>query len=524
MSSIDAPARTTRVLGVDVEGLDVPGVDQLPHHDDGTVAAAALLVHLQSIEAQALDSDYDVLELVSAWERVSSWVSAQQLTAMAEFARRPDVLGAEPELARASRAPMGTVRRNRPDDEIGAQLSVSRVAASIRLGLAVGLADRFEATARALEQGRIDVSKARVIVDECSSVERDHLDELQSRLLARAPELTPPRLHALAQRLVMTIDPDAAEQRSKTRRSESRVIVTPQGDGVAELWAQLPAEHSVAIETVVHAVAKRLKDSADPADPRTLDQWRAEALAMPFVRALRSGTLDGETPTDLGTPGRSPVRVNVSVPASVLLGLSDAPGDLQGHGPIPASLARLLAQDATWRRILTDEQGLVTDVGTTTYRPGTPLARTVQLRHQRCVFPGCGARAERCDLDHVVRHPEGPTSLTNLAPECRRHHLLKHRDDLHDGDGLRQMLARSRSQPPPPALQPLPDGALLWTLPTGHQHTVEPPPLVDPGVDRALVDSAKELRRHRRTSEPGADLPGSTHSRVEAALERLLAA
>jgi len=38
----------------------------------------------------------------------------------------------------------------------------------------------------------------------------------------------------------------------------------------------------------------------------------------------------------------------------VLLGVGDDPAELVGHGPIDADLARTLAQDATWRRLLTD--------------------------------------------------------------------------------------------------------------------------------------------------------------------------
>ena len=501
-------------VGIDVDGLDVPGLDGLARGPDGSVDAVGLMSHLRRLDADGLATDYEVLELVTAWDRVGSWVSAQQLTAMAEFARRPDVMGADAELAKASRAPVGGVIRARPDDEIAAQLAVSRMAASTRLGLAVKLADQFGLTGQALAAGRIDVSKARVIVDECGRAAPQHLHALQRRLLPRAGRLTAPRLREHAQRAVMALDPAATEKRSKAARAAARVILTPGADGVAELWAQLPAQHAAAIEQVIDAVAHRLKDAAPPSDTRTIDQWRAAALAMPFIQAMVTGTLDGETPVPVGTRGRSPVRINVTVPASVLLGLSEAPAQLDGHGPIPASLARLLAQDATWRRILTDPQGRVTEVGTTRYRPSTPLTATVQLRHQRCVHPACGARAERCDLDHIIRHPHGPTTVTNLAPECEPHHHAKHRDDLHDGNALQLMLAQSRSQPPPPVLQPNTDGTLTWTMPTGHRHLVAPPALVEPDTDATLIHATQQLTT---TTHP-------TQSRAEQALTQLLAA
>ncbi len=43
-----------------------------------------------------------------------------------------------------------------------------------------------------------------------------------------------------------------------------------------------------------------------------------------------------------------------------------------------------------------------------------------------CVFPHCTKPAKRCDTDHVVPYADGgPTSSTNTAPLCRRHHRAK---------------------------------------------------------------------------------------------------
>ena len=34
--------------------------------------------------------------------------------------------------------------------------------------------------------------------------------------------------------------------------------------------------------------------------------------------------------------------------------------------------------------------------------------------------------AQRCDLDHVVRYPDGSTSEDNVVCLCRTHHGFKH--------------------------------------------------------------------------------------------------
>ena len=78
------------------------------------------------------------------------------------------------------------------------------------------------------------------------------------------------------------------------------------------------------------------------------------------------------------------------------------------------------------RKPARDPDGQVVDVGATAYRPNAALDRGVRTRDERCRFPGCSMRAQRCDLDHVVRFPDGPTDESNLHALCRHHHRLKH--------------------------------------------------------------------------------------------------
>ena len=87
--------------------------------------------------------------------------------------------------------------------------------------------------------------------------------------------------------------------------------------------------------------------------------------------------------------------IQVTVAASTLLGLDEQPGELAGHGPIPASVARRLAADptGTWRRLLTDPAtNTLLDYGRTTYRPPKDLTDHVIARDQTCTFPGCARK------------------------------------------------------------------------------------------------------------------------------------
>ncbi|MFE7504699.1 HNH endonuclease signature motif containing protein [Promicromonospora sp. NPDC057488] len=183
------------------------------------------------------------------------------------------------------------------------------------------------------------------------------------------------------------------------------------------------------------------------------------------------------------TPTRPVVRV--TVPASTLLGLDDAPGDLDGFGPVPADVVRILAEDATWQRLLTDPvTGVLTDYSTTSYKPGRVLRSAVEARDGTCTFVGCDSRAATCDLDHIEpfdhdqeagqsavgKDARGQTRADNLHALCRRHHLLK----THAGWGV----VRDPST-----------GITTWTTPAGRTHT-RPPTVLDARVDLDDVDPA----------------------------------
>ena len=100
---------------------------------------------------------------------------------------------------------------------------------------------------------------------------------------------------------------------------------------------------------------------------------------------------------------------------------------------------------------MTDELGHVVDCGRTTYRPPADLARHVIARDRTCCFPGCARAASRCEIDHCRDWADnGQTNLDNLYALCARHHHLKHETQW--------------------TYEPLPDGDLLWTAPTGHTY------------------------------------------------------
>ena len=136
--------------------------------------------------------------------------------------------------------------------------------------------------------------------------------------------------------------------------------------------------------------------------------------------------------------GRRP-QIQVTVAASTLLGLDELPGELAGYGPITAQTARRIAADGTWRRVLTDPRtGRFDELSVEAYEPPQDMADHVIARDRTCRGFGCRTPAARCDLDHRVPHPRGPTSAGNLDPRCRPHHQVKTHTDttvIRDRDG-----------------------------------------------------------------------------------------
>ena len=109
-------------------------------------------------------------------------------------------------------------------------------------------------------------------------------------------------------------------------------------------------------------------------------------------------------------------------------------------------------------RVLTHpETGIVVSVGRDRYRPPPELRRLVRWRAETCMAPGCNIPAARCEIDHNVAWEHGgTTSLGNLAPFCKGHHIVK-----HHGDWCVEQIQGS-------------GGAMMWTSPSGRQYRVEP--------------------------------------------------
>jgi hypothetical protein len=214
------------------------------------------------------------------------------------------------------------------------------------------------------------------------------------------------------------------------------------------------------------------------AETPTMAQQQADALALIAETALHHGI-------DPGAPAeRYQVVVHVDAPA---LADPDQPGQsvLEDGAHVSAETSRRLACDASRVVMQHGRDGRVVEVAARTRTIPPALRRALHHRDRGCRFPGCGVRFGQ---GHHIRHwaQGGPTTLSNLAMLCRRHHRTVHEEGYQ--------------------LDREPGGELRFRRPDGRALPEVPPPLEVPGDPVGVLRARHEadgLHLHARTAIPG---------------------
>ncbi len=391
-------------------------------------------------------SQHGRLDLLVAMERLKSWADAQQQRTLALLATHP--------------APIPNTSEGQSKqwvrEEVACALRLSFGTAAARLHAATELSTRLPATLDALERGELTPLHARVLADAVTVLDERAASAVEARVLLRAGSQTVVEFKRSVKRAVLTVDTRGQAEKHQRAVEDRRVELFAGEDGMASLWALLPADSAA-------AVMGTLDDCVTGDDERSADQQRADALIDLLTRTNTPGPSpepgNAEPGDSAGHASIGPA-VQVSVALSTLLGLDDQPGELAGYGPIPAALARAIAADptGTWRRLVTDRHGRCLDYGRTRYRPPTNLRDFVIARDRTCRMISCNRRADRSELDHITAWEDGgTTNPANLHPLCPRHHHAKHQAGWHvqrDDD----------------------TGATEWTSPTGRRYQKPPDP------------------------------------------------
>ena len=358
---------------------------------------------------------------------------------------------------------------------IGLDLGAARE--RVRVARALGT---LPLLAEALARGELSYAKVRAIT-------RVATPETQERLLGVGRAGTAAHVERIV-RGWRCVD-RKAEARETARQHTSRALHVHQDeDGTVVLRGRLEPEVGALLLRALAAARETLYQRgrgegaatglADPiADRPTMAQQQADALALLAETALHHEL-------DPGAPGER-YQVVVHVDATVLAD-PDQPGQsvLEDGPRVPAETSRRLACDASRVVMRHDEDGRTIEVGARTRTIPPALRRALHHRDQGCRFPGCGLPFGQ---GHHVRHwaQGGPTTLSNLAVLCRRHHRAVHEEGYQ--------------------VDRQPDGELRFRRPDGRQLPEVPPPAVvpaDPVQALRAQHDAQGLRLHARTACP----------------------
>ncbi len=399
--------------------------------------------------------------------------------------------------------------------EVSAALRISRGRASTQLHHARVLRDKLPQVAALLAAGDIDYRVVRMIITRTFIVDPSVWARLDEQLASRAHRwmrLSERQLRDRIDQWIAKYDPNGV--RIPPNEAEERFVqIDPASPGKTTVWANLDAIDGAALDQRLDALARTVCGN----DPRTHDQRRADAVG-PLAR------LQAHLPCRCGLPDCPATQTRAAATAAVvhvlanqatLDGTSDDPGYLPGHGILPTHRVRDLATHATLTPL--HIPGQTTEPAATTkttgpaaateaseptepgaepgYRPSVALSEFIRWRDLTCRFPGCDTPVDRCDIDHTMPHPHGPTHPSNTKLYCRAHHLIKtFCPDWTD--------------------RQYPDGTVEFTSPTGHTYTTEPhgaamfPTLAQPTGDLNLPEPpahnpqrAAKMPKRRQTRE-----------------------
>ncbi|NED94074.1 DUF222 domain-containing protein [Phytoactinopolyspora alkaliphila] len=195
-------------------------------------------------------SAYHLADAVAGWEKLIAWAQAQQAAAAAELTRRPEVQASDPDARSASLHPVPVTAGDLCTVWPWTKPQSERI-----VDWSVQLVGSFPAVHKALAEGRIDARRARIITDAL----RDH--DIPVRRMVEAAVL--PHVHAwtsvkvsyVVNRLLAELAPEQSKDCRRKARQKRRVWIEPDADGMAWLYAYLPAEDAEAIMTALNAAA-----------------------------------------------------------------------------------------------------------------------------------------------------------------------------------------------------------------------------------------------------------------------------
>ncbi len=302
-----------------------------------------------------------------------------------------------------------------------------------RIGLAPGAAREHVRVARAL--GALPLLARALACGELSytkvrELTRVATPETEERLLAVGRAGTAEHVARIV-RGWRRVDRQAEAREAALQHASRALHVYPDSDGTVRIKGRLTPEVgallvqalAAAREMLYQRARSRARDAGPGTFPRERRRW-SSSRRTPWPCSRRRPSTTASTP---GAPGER-YQVVVHVDAEVLAD-ADAPGQsaLEDGARVPAGTSQRLACDASRVVMRHGRDGRVVEVDARTRTIPPAIRRALHHRDRGCRFPGCGVRFGQ---GHHIRHwaQGGPTTLSNLAMLCRRHHRAVHEE------------------------------------------------------------------------------------------------
>ncbi len=372
--------------------------------------------------------------------------------------------------------------------ELGAELGISRGRACTLITQGRDLIVRLPGFAAVFAVGDVDLRVLRVILNRTALIlDPDIMSVIDSHVAERAPSwnaLSDDRIGDLVDSMVVDVDPEAVRRARESRRARA-ITVEPVGDGMVEIHGRVDAAKGAVFDQRLDELAR----TVCPDDPRTFDERRADAIDLP---ALGATALPCECGNDVcpaaGTEAPTGhIVIHMVAEQGTVTGEAERPALIPGYGIVHGEQIQEMVPRAEVRPV-----PAAADLGTEGgYQPSRRLTEFIRCRDLTCRWPGCNVSVARCDIDHTVPWPYGPTHPSNTKLYCRIHHLIK---TFHCGpQGWRD--------------QQHPDGTITITAPNGRVYITTPDgalffPQLSTPTATLVMPPAPPPSRHRDLAAP----------------------
>ncbi|HET9498907.1 MAG TPA: DUF222 domain-containing protein [Marmoricola sp.] len=347
--------------------------------------------------------------------------------------------------------------------ELATALGLSDASGRALVGQALELAHRLPRVWDRVVTGDLAPWRARRIAERTTVLSPEAVAYVDVNVAPFAHKLGPAATQRLVEEAIARFMPDYADQLRQAAADGRHFTVEHTQvsfEGTSAVHGELDLADALDLDAAVAAGADQL---AALGCAESLDVRRARAVGE-IARTQVALALDTAVPPPpRRTPARRDVTLYVHLAEQAVTGTDGTHlGRVENRGPhlvTAQTIRQWLAVDGATVRVqpvidLNDR------LSATSHELPDRMTEQATLRDQTCTFPHCSRPARGCDDEHCVPWDAGgPTSSTNTAKVCRKHHRAK----THGGWTYR-------------IIRP---GTYEWTSPHGYRYLRDPSGTVD---------------------------------------------